>query len=84
MQNLLDMTSGIAWMELGVLGTPSSSLTEMARSPDWVQYILDRPMQSGPGEACEKTGWLVDAWVLMSNHYHLVRAKGVSQQTNPD
>ena len=24
------------------------------------------------GEACEKTGWLVDAWVLMSNHYHLV------------
>jgi REP element-mobilizing transposase RayT len=23
-------------------------------------------------EACEKTGWLVDAWVLMSNHYHLV------------
>jgi putative transposase len=24
------------------------------------------------GEACEKTGWLVDARVLMSNHYHLV------------
>jgi putative transposase len=24
------------------------------------------------GEACEKTGWLVYAWVLMSNHYHLV------------
>src|ERR1700674_2533371 len=24
------------------------------------------------GEACEKTGLLVDAWVLMSNHYHLV------------
>ena len=23
-------------------------------------------------QACEKTGWLVDAWVLMSNHYHLV------------
>jgi putative transposase len=24
------------------------------------------------GEACAKTGWLVHAWVLMSNHYHLV------------
>jgi putative transposase len=24
------------------------------------------------GEACRKTGWLVDAWILMSNHYHLV------------
>jgi putative transposase len=23
-------------------------------------------------EACAKTGWLVHAWVLMSNHYHLV------------
>jgi putative transposase len=23
-------------------------------------------------EACAKTGWLVQAWVLMSNHYHLV------------
>lgn len=22
-------------------------------------------------EACEKTGWLVHAWCLMSNHYHL-------------
>src|SRR5258708_4224249 len=24
------------------------------------------------GEACEKTGWVVHAYVLMSNHYHLV------------
>jgi putative transposase len=24
------------------------------------------------GEACTKTGWLVHAWVLLSNHYHLV------------
>jgi REP element-mobilizing transposase RayT len=23
-------------------------------------------------KACEQTGWLVHAWVLMSNHYHLV------------
>jgi putative transposase len=24
------------------------------------------------GEACDMTGWRVHAWVLMSNHYHLV------------
>jgi REP element-mobilizing transposase RayT len=24
------------------------------------------------GEACERTGWRVFAWVLMGNHYHLV------------
>jgi putative transposase len=24
------------------------------------------------GEACAKTGWWIHAWVLMSNHYHLL------------
>lgn len=24
------------------------------------------------GEACERTGWRVHAWVLMNNHYHLM------------
>jgi REP element-mobilizing transposase RayT len=24
------------------------------------------------GEACEKTGWRIHAWVMMSNHYHLL------------
>jgi putative transposase len=24
------------------------------------------------GEACERTGWRVHAWVLMGNHYHLL------------
>ena len=24
------------------------------------------------GEACQKTGWQVHAWCLMSNHFHLV------------
>ena len=24
-----------------------------------------------PGEACEKTGWRIHAWVMMNNHYHL-------------
>jgi len=25
-----------------------------------------------PGQACQKTGWCVDAYVLMGNHYHLL------------
>ena len=24
------------------------------------------------GQACEKTGWRIHAWVMMSNHYHLL------------
>jgi CubicO group peptidase (beta-lactamase class C family) len=49
-QNLVDMTSGFAWTELGLEGTPSSSVVEMRRSRDWVKFILDRPMSSAPGE----------------------------------
>ncbi|MCX6928092.1 MAG: transposase [Verrucomicrobia bacterium] len=24
------------------------------------------------GEACEKTGWCIHAWLMMNNHYHLL------------
>lgn len=46
-RHLLDMTSGIAWSE------PFSGLHEsvfaMEHSPDWQQFILDRPMAAAPG-----------------------------------
>lgn len=33
----------------------------------------DRKLWLGTlGEACQKTGWLLHAWVLMRNHYHLL------------
>ena len=47
-QNLLDMTSGIAWMQPPYGGAPS--VIEMERSPDWVRFILDRPMANAPGD----------------------------------
>jgi len=48
-QNLLDMTSGLEWIE-PPYGTQPSAI-EMGRSPDWVKFILDRPMLSAPGDA---------------------------------
>jgi CubicO group peptidase (beta-lactamase class C family) len=48
-QHLLNMTSGLDWDE-GFEGGKEQSLQEMLRSPDWVQYILDRPMAHAPGE----------------------------------
>ena len=48
-QNLLDMTSGIGWSELGLEGTPNSSVSELARTDDWIRFILDRPMWTAPG-----------------------------------
>jgi CubicO group peptidase (beta-lactamase class C family) len=46
-QNLLDMTSGIDWSE-PLNGRPDSVI-EMRRSPDWIKFILDRPMSDAPG-----------------------------------
>jgi CubicO group peptidase (beta-lactamase class C family) len=47
-QNLLDMTSGIDWTE-PLSGRPDSVI-EMRRSPDWIKFILDRPMSNAPGD----------------------------------
>jgi CubicO group peptidase (beta-lactamase class C family) len=47
-QNLLDMTSGLEWIE-PPYGTQPSAI-EMSRSPDWVKFILDRRMSSAPGD----------------------------------
>jgi CubicO group peptidase (beta-lactamase class C family) len=47
-QHLLDMTSGIQWQE--PLSGPFTSFFEMIRSPDWIQFVLDRPMANAPGE----------------------------------
>ena len=47
-QSLLDMTSGLEWTE-PLDGRPASAI-EMERSPDWVKFILDRPISSAPGD----------------------------------
>jgi CubicO group peptidase (beta-lactamase class C family) len=44
-QNLLDMTSGLAWSEDGLEGT----VNELAQSADWIKFVLDRPMWNAPG-----------------------------------
>jgi CubicO group peptidase (beta-lactamase class C family) len=48
-QSLLDMTAGLEWTEQ--LPDGFASAIEMERSPDWVRFILDRPMSSPPGDA---------------------------------
>jgi len=48
-QNLLDMTSGIEWTQ-PLDESSFKSAIEMAHSPDWVKFILDRPMSTAPGE----------------------------------
>ena len=45
-RHLLDMTSGLEWTE-GLDGF--RSFLAMERSPDWQQFVLDRPMSTAPG-----------------------------------
>lgn len=48
-QNLLNMTSGLDWKQ-GFEGEEEISPHEMARSSNWTQFVLDRPMAHAPGE----------------------------------
>jgi CubicO group peptidase (beta-lactamase class C family) len=47
-QNLLDMASGIAWVEKDY--TPDESIMRMYASPDPTGFVLDQPMSDPPGE----------------------------------
>jgi CubicO group peptidase (beta-lactamase class C family) len=46
-QHLLDMTSGIAWLES--VHTPDEPLMQMYGSPDRTGFVLNRPMSGVPG-----------------------------------
>ncbi|MFQ5833362.1 MAG: serine hydrolase domain-containing protein [Candidatus Thorarchaeota archaeon] len=49
--DLLTMTPGLEWHELDIsYSNGSNSFNLMYNSPDWVQYILDRPVVQEPGE----------------------------------
>ena len=47
-QNLLDMASGIAWVER--VHTPDETTSLMYASPDPTGFVLDQPMSDPPGE----------------------------------
>ncbi len=44
-QNLLDMTSGIEWVERA----PDETIMKMSRSPDRTAFVLSQPMAAAPG-----------------------------------
>lgn len=46
-QNMLDMTSGIAWKEQAY--TPDETIIRMYRTPDPTEFVLSQPMSDPPG-----------------------------------
>ncbi|MFN0178556.1 MAG: serine hydrolase domain-containing protein [Gemmatimonadales bacterium] len=51
-RHLLTMTAGLDWDETSFEYTdPRNNCAVMERSQDWVQYVLDRPMATQPGDS---------------------------------
>jgi CubicO group peptidase (beta-lactamase class C family) len=50
LETLLDSNSGLDWTE-PLSDAPPETMLQMARSRDWVGFVLDRPMTQPPGRA---------------------------------
>jgi CubicO group peptidase (beta-lactamase class C family) len=71
-QDLLTMTSGLPWDEWSYPYThPNNDWYRMTTSPDWEQFVIDRPMAYNPGEQ----------WVYNTGGSHLLSAI-LAQATN--
>ena len=49
LQNVLTMTTGLAWIEDVPYDDPRSDSSLMEATDDWVQYVIDKPMAQEPG-----------------------------------
>jgi CubicO group peptidase (beta-lactamase class C family) len=50
LRNLLTMSAGLEWHEDLAYDDPKNSADVMEATRDWVQYVIDQPMVSEPGE----------------------------------
>ncbi len=65
LEHLLTMTSGLPWDESEYsYSNPENDWNEMTGSSDWVQFVLDRPMDYAPGTR----------WVYNTGGSHLLSA----------
>jgi CubicO group peptidase (beta-lactamase class C family) len=53
-QSLLDMTSGIEWVEKAY--TPDETIMKMYQSPDRTAFVLNQPMAGAPGSSFHYNG----------------------------
>lgn len=52
--DMLTMRSGLEWEELEIpYSSPLNSHTQMTASEDWVEFVLQRPMEHVPGQVFE-------------------------------
>ncbi len=64
-EHLLSMTSGLPWDEWTYpYGNPNNDWDRMTTSPNWVEFVLNRPMDYSPGSQ----------WVYNTGGSHLLSA----------
>ncbi|MFX1575538.1 MAG: serine hydrolase domain-containing protein [Promethearchaeota archaeon] len=64
-EHLLTMTSGLPWDEWTYpYGNPNNDWDRMTTSPNWVEFVINRPMDSSPGSR----------WVYNTGGSHLLSA----------
>lgn len=52
LDNVLSMTAGFQWNESSIsYADPRNDSNRMARSPDWIKFVLDSPMSHSPGDS---------------------------------
>jgi CubicO group peptidase (beta-lactamase class C family) len=55
LEQVLTMTSGIQWAEIPY-SNPDNDVYRMQRSPDWIKYVLERPMAPSSGNFVYNSG----------------------------
>ena len=57
LEHVLSMSAGFRWDEMRVgYGDPESDYNRMARSDDWIRYVLEQPLDHTPGTVLEYNG----------------------------
>lgn len=53
LEDVLTMRTGISWNEEIPYDDPENSCIQLEASPDWVEFVMNRPMDCQPGEVFE-------------------------------
>jgi CubicO group peptidase (beta-lactamase class C family) len=74
LRHLLTMTAGLSWNEDVAYNDPANSADVMEAQHDWVQYVIDQPMDAEPG-----TKWVYSSGVtqLLSHIFKKATGKNV-------
>ncbi len=75
-RHLLTMTAGLSWNEGLPYTDPNNTGSGMEASPDWIQYTIDRPMETEPGTVFNYNSGATE---LLSQIFRVATGKDVEE-----